>query len=72
MLGEEPIHHIKIASVLQNKRLVLTLIKQKKIFLILHYNGDNSFLLVNRKDVYKFKANNKNANFPTEFSNIFP
>ena len=72
MLGEEPIHHIKIASVLQNKRLVLTLIKQKKNFLILHYNGDNSFLLVNRKDVYKFKANNKNANFPTEFSNIFP
>ena len=72
MLGEEPIHHIKIASVLQNKRLVLTLIKQKRIFLILHYNGDNSFLLVNRKDVYKFKANNKNANFPTEFSNIFP
>ena len=30
-----------------------------KIFcLILHYNGDNSYLFVNGKEVTKFKANN--------------
>ena len=27
-------------------------------------NGDNSNLFVNGKEIYKFKANNKNVNFP--------
>ena len=29
-----------------------------KFCLILHYNGDNSYLFVNRKEIYKFKASN--------------
>ena len=33
----------------------------------LHYNYDNSYLFVNRKEIYKFKADNKNVNFPTRF-----
>ena len=33
----------------------------------LHYNHDNSFLFVNGKKIYKFKANNKSANFSTQF-----
>ena len=37
-------------------------------FLSLHYNGDNSYLFVNGKEIYKFKANTKNVNFPTHFS----
>ena len=28
----------------------------------LHYNSDNSYLFVNGKDIYKFKASNKNLN----------
>ena len=42
----------------------------------LHYIRDKSYLLVNGKEIYKFKAVNKNVNFPTQFflgktSNIF-
>ena len=32
-----------------------------------NYNGDNSYLFVNWKEIVKFKANNKNVNFPTQF-----
>ena len=31
-----------------------------------HYSGDNSYLIVNGKEIYKFKARNKNVNFPTQ------
>ena len=33
----------------------------------LHFNGDNSYLFVNGKEIFKFKAYNKNVNFPTQF-----
>ena len=36
-------------------------------FLSLYYNVDNSCLFVNGKEFSKFKANNKNVNFPTQF-----
>ena len=36
-----------------------------KYCLSLHYNSDISSLFVNRKKNCKFKANNKNINFPT-------
>ena len=32
----------------------------------LHYNTDNSYLLDNEKEIFKFKADNKNVNFPTQ------
>ena len=35
--------------------------------LSLNYNYDNSYLFVNRKEIYKFKADNKKFNFPTQF-----
>ena len=38
-----------------------------KFCLILHYNGDNSYLFVNEKEVFKFEANNESVNFPTPF-----
>ena len=38
-----------------------------KCCLSLLYNADNSYLFVNGKGVFKFKADNKNANFPTQF-----
>ena len=33
----------------------------------LYYNADNSYLFVNGKEIFKFKADNKNVNFPTLF-----
>ena len=36
----------------------------KKSSLNLPYNGDNSYLFVNGKEIYKFKPNN---NFSTQF-----
>ena len=38
-----------------------------KFCLSLHYNGDNSYLFVNGKEIFKFKADIKNVNFPTQF-----
>ena len=38
-----------------------------KFCLSLLYNADNSYLFVNRKETFKFKADNKNVNFPTQF-----
>ena len=33
----------------------------------LHYNADNSYLFVNGKEIFKFKAENKNINVPNQF-----
>ena len=41
----------------QRKSLILILVKQRQYF---YCNGDNSYLFVNRKEIYKFKFNNKN------------
>ena len=39
-----------------------------KFCLSLNYKGDNSYLFVNGKEIYKLKADNKNVNFPTQIS----
>ena len=33
----------------------------------LHYTHENSYSFVNRKEIFRFKADNKNVNFPTQF-----
>ena len=33
----------------------------------MHCNSDNSYLFLNGKEIYKFKGNNKNGNFPSQF-----
>ena len=33
----------------------------------LHYNAGSSYWSVNRKEIFKIKADNKNVNFPTQF-----
>ena len=38
-----------------------------KFCLSLHYNFDNGYLLVNGKEIFKFKTDNRNVNFPTRF-----
>ena len=50
----------------QREYLVLNL-NFKKFFLSLHYNVNNSYLFFNGKEIFKFKADKKYANFPTQF-----
>ena len=38
-----------------------------KFCLSLNYNADNRYLFFNGKGIFKFKTDNKNANFPTQF-----
>ena len=48
------------------KKFSINLSKAKtKFCLSLHYNEDNSYLFVNEKEIFTFKADNKNVNFPT-------
>ena len=57
-----------LMDALANERKRLELILLKKTFCLgLHYNADNTYLFINRKEIFKFKANNKNINFPTQF-----
>ena len=53
----------------QRKSLRLILLNQLQNFvcLSLHYNAANSCLFVNGKEVFEFKAANKNVNFPAHF-----
>ena len=37
-------------------------------YLSLHYNADNTYLFVNGKEIFKFKAHYKCFSFPTQFS----
>ena len=41
--------------------------KDKIVCIFFNCNFDNSYLFVNGLEIYKFKVNNKNHNFPTQF-----
>ena len=48
---------LMIPLVRQKKKIVLTLVKQRQnFFLSFYYNNVNSYLCVNKKEIYKFKA----------------
>ena len=56
------------ALVHQKKKLSINFSKANtKLCLSLHYNGDNSYLFVNEKEIFKVKDDNKNVNIPTQF-----
>ena len=49
------------ALVYQRKKFCINFSKTRKKFsLRLHYSGDNSYLFANGREIFKFKANNKN------------
>ena len=61
----EALHH--------QKRSLISIFKAStKFSLSLHYIVDNSYLFVNGKEIFKFKVDNKNVNFPTHFCQLFP
>ena len=68
MLGEGPTYGINWSFGSPEKKFSINFIKTKgKFCWSLQYNADNSYLFFNEKEIFKFKANNKNVNFPTQF-----
>ena len=55
------------ALVHQKKKCSINFSKANtKFCLSLHYTAGNSYLFVNGKEIFKFKADNKNVNFLTQ------
>ena len=68
MLGEGTSFGINGSCGSPEKKFIINFNKTNtKFCLSLHYNADNSYLFVNGKDLFKFKADNKNINLPTRF-----
>ena len=71
ILGEGDTFDINGSIGASEKKINIIFSKAKaKFCLSLHCNSDNNYLFVNRKEIYKFKANEKNVNFPSQFLNI--
>ena len=69
ILGEAGTFGINGSFGAPEKKFSINFSKAKtKLCLSLRCNGDNSYLFVNRKEMSKFKVNNKTVNFPTHFS----
>ena len=65
VLGEGPTYDITGGRGPAEKTSSIHFIKTKlKFCLSQHCNADNSYLLVNGNEIYKFEANNKISNFP--------
>ena len=66
VLGERPTSGINGSFDSPEKKFSINFSDRKFCF-SLHYNCDTSCLFLNGKVVFKFKANNKNINFPSQF-----
>ena len=61
---------LELMEALDYQKRSLNLISVKliaKFYLSLRYNGINSYLFVNGKEIFKFSSDNKNVNFSTQF-----
>ena len=68
ILGEGPTYGINGSFGSPDKTFSISFTKTNtNICLSLHYNVDNSYLFVNGKEIFKFRDDNKNVNFPTKF-----
>ena len=68
ILGEGPTYGINGSFGAPEKKFSINFAKAKtKFCLSLHYNADNSYLFVNGKETYKFKASKKKNNFLSRF-----
>ena len=68
IIGKGPTIGINGSFGSPDKEFSLNFIKARTNFcLSLNYNGDNSYLFVNEKEIFKFKASNGSVNFPTWF-----
>ena len=68
VLGEDTTCEVNGSFGSPGKKFSINFSKAKTKFrLSLHYNADNSCLFVNRKEIFKLKADSKNVNFLTQF-----
>ena len=68
VLGEGPTYVINGRFGSPEKKFSINFTKSNtKFCLSWHCNADNSYLFVNGKEIFKFKADNKNVNFPSQF-----
>ena len=68
MIAESPAFGINGRFGLPDKKFSINFSEANTKFCFgLHCNADDSYLFVDGKGIFKFKADNKNANFPTEF-----
>ena len=68
ILGEDLTSHISRSFGSPERKFNINFSKANTKFCLgLHYNGDNNYLFVNGKEICKFKADNENVNFPTQF-----
>ena len=68
ILGEGPTYGINGSFGSPEKKFSVNFSKANtKFCLSLHYNADNSYLFINEKEIFKFKGDNKNVNFPSQF-----
>ena len=68
MLGEGPAFGINGSFGSPDKKFSINYSKANtKLCLNLRYNADNIYLFVNGKEIFKFKVDNNNVNFPTQF-----
>ena len=57
VLGKGPTQGLEHTLTAEKIYLINSVVSKKKFCLSLHYNGANSYLLVNGTEIYKFKAN---------------
>ena len=68
MPGEDPNYSINGSFGAPENRFSIDFGEAKtKFYLSLYCNGDNSYLYVIRKEMCKFKTDNENVNFPSQF-----
>ena len=69
VLGESPTYGINGSFWSPEKKFRIIFTKPStKFCLNLHDNADNSYLFVNGIEIFKFKIDNKNVNFPLNFA----
>ena len=68
IVGKGPTYSISTSFGLSEKGFTVSFSKANTTFCLrVHCYGDTSFLIVNGKEIFKFKADNKNINFLTRF-----
>ena len=68
VLGEGPTNGINGSIGAIEKKFSINFSETRtKFFLSLLDSGSNSYLFVNGKEIYKFKADHEIVNFPTQF-----
>ena len=67
VLDEGPTYGINESFGSPGKKFNINFSKANTSFMSLHYNEDNNYLFVNGREIFKFKDDNENVNFPSQY-----